>query len=528
MKLSIISLGFLLTSAVAVERTSETLDARKGQFRLLSAELVEKGSYHFTTSMEFFQQDDLVKDSDNSRVRDTKANLAFGYALTPQILLSGHGGFNIAARTPQAASGSTTTGSDAIDLIRGGIAVTGFYDLGKWFHLLDKKFVAGLSVWVDFSKITRFIEAPNIIPTAIFSGDFTDNVIAPVRTHLNLGFRPANGKRFYDDSTIPKDYDRFVTDTLNSWAWTTGVGLEFPFENINPSAEFHLVKTQDTAFGQAPKWVTVGVKGKPLGTKNIELFGAVDIGLTSFKATVAGQKPDSPVVPLWNAVVGFSVNEFGIRHGETTVSEAEYRRLKTTVNEQDSLLQSLKRELEYVTVQGRVIDASTKAPLSGVTLSFPESPDLKTSRTDSEGRFVRYFRSLTGTRLVVALEGYDSSSKFLSLKPGERVTSDIELKRASPGQQLTDFVATITNDAGAGVVSTVTLKNVQTQESTVGSSDNLGQIVLKVAEGSYELEISARGMNPIKETIEFQKGKTVLRSYVLIPEASPSPTPTEP
>jgi hypothetical protein len=128
----------------------------------------------------------------------------------------------------------------------------------------------------------------------------------------------------------------------------------------------------------------------------------------------------------------------------------------------------------------------------------------------------------------VALEGYDSSSKFLSLKPGERVTSDIELKRASPGQQLTDFVATITNDAGAGVVSTVTLKNVQTQESTVGSSDNLGQIVLKVAEGSYELEISARGMNPIKETIEFQKGKTVLRSYVLIPEASPSPTPTEP
>jgi hypothetical protein len=523
MKLSILALLFLSISTLGNERTSETLDARKGLYRLLAAEMLDKGAYHFRTSMEFFEQNELLKDTDLSKVRDTKATLAFGYALTPYLLLSAEGGFNIASRTPKTAAGATSAGSDAINLTRGALAATGYFDMSPWFRWNPHRLVAGFSLWIDFSRITRFIDSPNIIPTAMFTADFTDNATAPFRIHLNAGFRPANGKRFYDDATIPKDYDRFVTDTINSWAWTTGLGLEFPLTYVNPSAELHMVKTANTGFGETPKWVTVGLKGKPFPTKNIELFGGADIGISSFKATPTGIKPDAPVVPLWNAFIGFAVSQFGLREGETTVSEAAYNKLKSTLNDQDVVLQGLKRDLEYNVIQGRVVDATTKQPLVGVSFTFPENPDLKGFRSDSEGRFVHYYKNLTGSRLVVAMEGYDASSKFLSLKPGERVTVDIELKKANPNNNLADFVANITNEAGLGLVANVRLTNTQTGQAVIGTTDSSGQISFKVMEGSYRLDIVAANMRPLNEMVVFEKGKTVLRSYMLTVTA-PSPT----
>lgn len=525
MKLSILPLILFSTPIFASETTSETLDARKGLFRLLSAEVLEKGAYHFRTSMEFFEQSDLLKDTEESKVRDTKANLAFGYALTPYLLLSGQGGFNIASRTPKAAAGSVSAGSDSINLIRGSLAGTAYHDMSSWLSLRENRIVAGFSLWIDFSKITRFIEGPNIVPTAMFTGDFSDNEAAPYRLHLNFGFRPANGKRFYDDATIPKDYDRFVTDTINSWAWTSAFGVEFPMNDINPSAEIHMVKTADTGFSETPKWISIGLKGKPFPTKNIELFGGADIGVSSFKASTATVKPDSPVVPLWNAFIGFAVNQFGLREGDTTVSLAAYNKLKTTVGEQEAQLQGLKKDLEYNVVQGRVIDATTKQALPGVTFSFPESPDLKSFKSDADGKFVHYFKSLIGNRLVVSMEGYDDSSKFLSLKPGERVSAEIELRKANPNSQLADFVATVTSESGVGIVANVRLSNVQSGQAVLGTTDANGQIAFKVMEGNYRLDIVAANLRPISEIVEFQKGKTVLRSYMLT-SLGTTPTPT--
>ncbi|MDB5037991.1 MAG: hypothetical protein JWQ35_1519, partial [Bacteriovoracaceae bacterium] len=371
MKLWILSFLFLSSIVSASERTSETLDARRGLYRLLSADSLEKDSYHFITSMQFFQQDGMLKDTENSSVRDTKTTLGFGYALTPHIQLSANGGFNIASRTPRAAVNGGSSGTDAIDIVQGGAAITGVYDIGEYLHLQSRRFTAGVSVWIDFEKITRFIDSPNIIPTLIFSTDHTDHPVLPFRSHLNLGFRPANGARFYKDSAPVKDYDRFVTDTLNSWAWTAGLGIEFPTRVVNPSAEMHIVKTANSSFASTPKWVTFGLKGRPFPTRNIEIFGGADIGLSSFKATAAGQKPDAPVVPLWNAILGFSVSQFGLKETETSVSTAEYNDLKSKVAEQESVLQGLRKDIEYNILQGRVVDAITKKPLSHVIISFP-------------------------------------------------------------------------------------------------------------------------------------------------------------
>ena len=497
-------------------RSSETIRAQKGLFRLMSADINEASAYHFRTSLEYFQQKDLLKDIDDSTIKDTKATLGFGYSLTPHIHLNAHGGFNIASSTPSPAS-TTATGGQSIDLIKAGAGVVGTYDIGEYlWNLPANRFTGGFSLWVDFSKITRFFAGPNIIPTFILSGDFVDNPVVPYRVHLNTGFRMANGARYYGKSSAVTDFDRFVTETINSPAVTVGTGVEFPFFTVTPSLELHMEKVMNTSFSNTPKWLTAGLKGKPFPQKNVEVFSAVDVGLSSFKATPLGQKPDSSPVPLWNVVVGFGIAQFGKRAGEVGVDQLEYDSVRNALTSKEKTLAQLQKDLEYNTLQGQVVDADTKKPISGVLISFPESTELKSSGTDDSGRFVRYFRTLPGARLLFSKDGYESSSKFVALKPGERLNVDIELKKSS-GVSLAEFIATITDENGQGIETTITFTNLKTTETTVIRSDsNMGQVNMKIAEGSYRIEIKSTGFKTATDTIEFKKGKTVLRSYLLI------------
>jgi len=497
--------------------SSETIDARKGLFRLLSADINQQTDYNFRTSLQYFQQAGLLKDVNDSTIRNTHALLGFGYALNPNISFSVDGGFNISSSKPTSAAGGSVVGSKAIDVVNAGAALTGTLDLGQYFGLPDQRFTGGLSVWVDFSRISRFFKSVNIIPTAMLTADFSDQPVLPARFHLNAGFRPANGGRYYDNSTVVNDFDRFATGTINSYAITYGTGFELPFYVITPSLEFMMEQVSDANFATSPKWITPGLKGKPFPQKNIELFAGVDIGLSSFHAAAAGTKPSVGPTPLWNVVLGFGVSQFGRRAGQVDVNQTEYETLKKTLSDREHLLSGLQRDLEYNTVQGRVIDGDTKKPLGNVILSFPESPEfLKPSTTDSSGKFVRYFKSLPGTRLVFSLDGYDSSSKFLALRPGERVVVDIALKKSS-GEAKSEFVATITQAEGRGIPATVTVTNLQSNQSIQGTADSSGQLHLKIPVGSYKVEISAPGYQTLDERIDFEKDKAVLRSYVLTP-----------
>ncbi|MDB5036669.1 MAG: hypothetical protein JWQ35_197, partial [Bacteriovoracaceae bacterium] len=92
---------------------------------------------------------------------------------------------------------------------------------------------------------------------------------------------------------------------------------------------------------------------------------------------------------------------------------------------------------------------------------------------------------------------------------------DIELRKPTPGAELADFVASVSNENGAGLISSITLTNTTTGQVVVGNTDASGQVSLKVLQGRYRLDIKSEGMNLITETIEFQKGKTVLRSFSL-------------
>lgn len=82
------------------------------------------------------------------------------------------------------------------------------------------------------------------------------------------------------------------------------------------------------------------------------------------------------------------------------------------------------------TVQGRVVEVSSGAPVAGAVASIPEIG--RVARTDSAGRF-----RLTGLpagvrRLQVSSIGFAPARADLALAAGESVTVDVELRRMIP------------------------------------------------------------------------------------------------
>ncbi len=534
MKLSVSYQQLRLLSVIGIFLTLPSLThaaysykAQPGQVRLLGAEVLEAGDYNLQTSFQFFQQDELLEDTDRSTVRRTQGYLGFGYALTPNIHLSGSGGFSIASRKPTRATTGATTGGETIDLLKFFGAAYAAYDVGSnFFGLAPKRLTAGGALEIDFSKITRFIAGPNIIPRLIVSTDFTDNQVVPYKAHLNLGFRPGNGSRYYEESdTTIKDLDRLATDTINSYAVTFATGIEFPLQQVTPSLEMHMEYVMDAGFSNSPKWITPAVKARPFSQKNIEVLLGVDVGLSSYTATPTGQKPAAPAVPLWNILLGFSVSNFGKKSNELAVDRQQFENLQTTLASREKVLAGLQQDLQYNTIQGRVIDAQTKEPIAGASLSFPDNSDFKTSTTDEEGKFIRYFKALSGNRMAISKEGYETSSKFLAMKPGERVNVDIELSK-STGEARGFFVATITDPDGLGLPAQITFTNMGTNENSAATSDAAGQVNLRVRPGSYQITIRAAGMQTITDRLEFEGGKTVLRSYSFVKDTAGGTTPT--
>lgn len=518
-----LSAGFLVvfglifsfsTQSEAEGRSSETLDGRRGQFRLLSADTNEEGDYHFRTSFEYFQKDDLL--DDNTKVEATRATLGFGYAITPNIHVSASGGADI---TDKEENNFTQT----FIVPRFSAAATGTYDVGRFVGLPENRWFAGASLWVDFSRISRFFKGVNVIPTLMTTGNWSEQEI-PVRAHFNLSFIPKNDGRYFDSDEAPNDpndigvtdADRLATRTINSFAIAPAIGVELPFEDINPSVEAHLQYVKDAGFSRSPKWVTVGVKGRPFPQKNIEIFGGVDLGLSTYKNTTQArpnEKPDVYAVPLWNAVLGFGISQFGKRAGEVGVDEREYLRTRAALNDSNETLAKLKSELQYNTIRGKVIDAETNRPIPGVEIDFPDQSGLKSSSTDRNGEFVRYFSEFRG-RIQFSKDGYNPSSKFLNMKPGESVTTNVELEKGTGGN-FGDLAITVSDESGQGVAAAVRVINLRTNESSTGQTDSSGKLNLKLEEGAYRIEIRASGYRGQRDRFEIEAGKAVLRTYTV-------------
>ncbi len=497
---------------------SETLDGRKGAFRLISADVNDEGEYFFRSSIEYFYDSDLLDDQRNSS--GTNARFAFGYALFPELLLTGTGGFRVVTlETGNFEQNYTLTGFQ--------LGATGSFDIGSRLNLAAGRLMAGASLMIDFTRPARFFKGLGVQPRFMLTTDYSDLEPVGVRWHLNVGLNPAKDNRYFNASRnivvgstaepFYKTFDYFAFQTNRKIAVPVATGVELPFWLLTPSLEFHWEYVFGAKFADQPKWVTVGMKTRPFPQKNIELFGGADIGLSQFKRVPDGERPDTRPVPLWNAILGFGISQFGKKPNEVAIDASELDKTRASLKERNDMIGALRADLAYNTVTGRVLDADTKMPMSGVTVSFPEQTQIRRSVTDEKGEFTRYFPNLAGSRIVFSKEGYADSTKFLALKPGESIRVDIQLARGG-ADKMGDLKISVTDAQGKALPNVeVLLVNQDTKTESKAVSDASGAAAIQLPQGLYSLELRSEGFVVRKESIEVRAGAAVIRSFALSP-----------
>ncbi len=504
---------FLSVSAHAERVPSETLDGRKGVFRLISADVNNEGDYFFRTGLEYFEDSNLLKDSRNAT--GTKATVSFGYALFPELLLTGTGGFRVSTRE---------IGNFKQDYIVSGfqLGATWTTDLGILMSMEAKRLFAGATLMIDFTKPQRIIKSIGVQPKLMLTSDYSDLEPVGIRTHLNIGFNPAKDKRYFDPKKLNnlnepfyKDFDYFAFNANSHYSVPVAFGMEFPFWMITPSFEAHWEYVFKTKFKQQPKWATVGIKTRPFPQKNIELFGGADIRLSQYKATALTARPDTHAVPLWNAILGFGISQFGKKPNEVEIDATELNKTRNQLKERNDTLYALKSDLGYNTVTGKVVDAETKQPMSGVIISFPEQPQIRRTMTNDKGEFIRYFPNLAGSRMVFSKEEYADSTKFLALKPGESVKVEIELAKGGV-EMIGDLQVAVTKSDGTAVIGAEILVISEALKiENKGTTDSAGNFGLKLPEGDYSVEVRAPGFVTRKDMVQVKAGSAVIRAYGL-------------
>jgi len=504
---------FFSVSAKAERIPSETIDGRKGVFRLISADVNNQGDYFFRTGLEYFEDSNALKNSRD--VTGTKATVSFGYVLFPELLLTGSGGFNIS---------TLEVGNFNQDYIIAGfqMGATWTTDLGKIFNLEPNRLLAGATLMVDLSKPKRIVKGIGVQPKTMITLDYADLEPVGVRTHFNLGVNPTKVQRYFDPKKVDidglpfyRDFDYFAFRANSHVSIPVAFGMEFPFSMINPSFEIHWDYVFSTKFNEQPKWATVGLKARPFPQDNFEIFGGADIRISQFKATALTARPDTHSLPLWNAILGFGISQFGKRSNEVAIDGKELTKIKDQIRERNDTLYALKSDLGYNTVTGRVTDAETKQPMSGVIISFPEQPQIRRTVTNDKGEFTRYFPNLAGSRMVFSKEDFADSTKFLALKPGESVKVEIELAKGGI-ELIGDLQVAITKSDGTPVVAAeILIGNEALKIENKGTTDSAGNFGLKLPEGEYSLEIRAAGFVTRKDIIQVKANSAVVRAYSL-------------
>jgi len=237
--------------------------------------------------------------------------------------------------------------------------------------------------------------------------------------------------------------------------------------------------------------------------------------LSQYKATALTARPDTHAVPLWNAILGFGISQFGKKPNEVEIDATELNKTRNQLKERNDTLYALKSDLGYNTVTGKVVDAETKQPMSGVIISFPEQPQIRRTMTNDKGEFIRYFPNLAGSRMVFSKEEYADSTKFLALKPGESVKVEIELAKGGV-EMIGDLQVAVTKSDGTAVIGAEILVISEALKiENKGTTDSAGNFGLKLPEGDYSVEVRAPGFVTRKDMVQVKAGSAVIRAYGL-------------
>lgn len=160
----------------------------------------------------------------------------------------------------------------------------------------------------------------------------------------------------------------------------------------------------------------------------------------------------------------------------------------------------------YGDLAGTVIDAATKAPITGAIVTI--SPSSASTSTGSDGKYSFTKLDPLEYKIQVTIEGYETNTKNLTVKAGESTTGDISLTSIIPvlnisvasfdfGNNLTSLPIAIKN-IGKGVLNWTVSEDVDwiSVNPLSGSTTTaVSNIIISVdrsrlTQGSYSQSIS--------------------------------------
>lgn len=308
---------------------------------------------------------------------------------------------------------------------------------------------------------------------------------------------------------------------------TTGVDGVFQFNNLAPGsyslsislAGYATVSTQTTVNANATKDLgTISLVKSTTATTGT-VHGVVTDALTNLPISGAAVTVTGALPAVTDASGIYQISNVPAGAVTLTASKAGYATATGTATMTAGTVlvfsPALNAQAGTVTIQGRVIDSATAAPLSGVSVSLA-GPAQQSFTTSSDGVFS--FTSLPGGSytLDVSTTGFFGLTVSLSVSPGMLSVGDLALSREASGGNGT--VRGTVTDAQTG--QPLAGASVSVNGAAVTTDAGGAYTITNVAPGDVVVQASRSGYVSVAGSGQLAAGGVLIFSPALTPLAA--------
>lgn len=304
----------------------------------------------------------------------------------------------------------------------------------------------------------------------------------------NLGFRLDNSANAIDNAEQLRAGDRISLGLSEFSSLPVGLAVAYRSDAFEVFGALHL----SILLGDVPEFMN-----SPMGADvGLRYAFSESVGLELRAETSFSTRPvQGPTDPLVRIDPRFAVLA-GLRSSFVFADEPAL----VDENEQE---EELVDEPTSGTLQGKVL-LQNGAPAVNAEVTAIIGEDERTTSTDEQGNYELSDVPLGTGALRVRVEGYDESTRPITVKAGVTGQDDIELTESTPSGQLRGLVRSF---AGQGVMAKIIVMPGDISLET--ESD--GSFQVDIAPGSYNVTIEAKGYSSQTRSISVdENGVTVL------------------
>lgn len=450
------------------------LGATTGLFRNAQATGQTPGTFGLSLMTEFYRGADTVRQGDDAR----RFIGHLGFTWTPIDHLE-------VFTTLSARATTNTLGRPELIQSVGDLSLgaKGFGEVAPGIHLgglLRLNFPAGANqVGFDFG-------AMGVDILALFTADLRTLADAPVRLHLNVGYLVDRSANLFPFAL--ERVERFGHNIYDYNRVHLGFGVDVPLDYVTPSLEWttqfptgaacNSEITQpcvtDNGFSAYPSWVTLGLASAPFAN-GIAMHAGMDIGVTT------AESQGTPAVPAWNLLLGLSyhLDPRGRAAAAPVVAAAEPAELRSYV-------------------RGRVVDATTGAPIAGARITY-RGTDYSAQVTDDDGTF-RSIDFEVGTEVLLEVAASEYTGRTMRMTISEEIREGtIELQQDFTGARVT---GTVRSTSVSSVDAVLEFRGPDNERLDVS-----GEYSIDLTPGEYIVTASAAGHISSRQRIVFSAGR---------------------